>query len=123
LDCDVSDACGLGPPYHGWKAAVPGRAVAMPNEPEDGTFKDKIQARAYPCREVNGVVWTYMGPRRVPPPFPTFEVNTLAPEYVYPPLLMLEDCNWVQALEGDIDSSHIDFVHAKLPNSTQRGTL
>jgi hypothetical protein len=95
----------------------------MPNEPEESTFKDKIRARAYPCREVNGAIWTYMGPREVPPPFPTFEVNTLAPEYVYPPLLMLEECNWVQALEGDIDSSHIDFVHAKLPDSTQRGTL
>ena len=62
-------------------------------------------------------------PRQTAPPFPTFEINTLAPEHVYPPLLMLEECNWVQALEGDIDSSHIDFVHAKLPHSTQRGTV
>ena len=37
---------------------------------------------------------------------------------------MLEECNWVQALEGDIDSSHIDYVHAKLrPDSKQRGTF
>ena len=27
---------------------------------------------------------------------------------------MLEECNWVQGLEGDIDSSHIDWVHARL---------
>ena len=38
--------------------------------------------------------------------------------------MMLEECNWVQALEGDIDSSHIDFVHAKRrPESKQRGTF
>src|SRR5262250_2620728 len=74
-----NEECGLRCPYHGWKYDVAGRCVDMPNEPEDSTFKDKIQARAYPCREVNGVVWTYMGARRVPPPFPTFEVNTLAP--------------------------------------------
>jgi phenylpropionate dioxygenase-like ring-hydroxylating dioxygenase large terminal subunit len=38
--------------------------------------------------------------------------------------MMLEECNWVQALEGDIDSSHIDFVHAKRSGeSKQRGTF
>jgi len=118
-----NEECGLRCPYHGWKYDVSGRCVDMPNEPEESAFREKIQARAYPCREVNGAIWTYMGPRKAPPPFPTFEINTLAPEYVYPPLLMLEECNWVQALEGDIDSSHIDFVHAKLPDSKQRGTL
>ena len=118
-----NEECGLRCAYHGWKFDVSGRCVDMPNEPEESTFKDKVRARAYPCHEVNGTIWTYMGARRTPPPFPTFEINTLAPEYVYPPLLMLEECNWVQALEGDIDSSHIDFVHAKLPHSKQRGTV
>ena len=66
-----------------------------------------------PCRDVNGVIWTYMGPRETPPALPAFEINTLPAAQVYPPLMMLEECNWVQALEGDIDSSHIDFVHAK----------
>jgi phthalate 4,5-dioxygenase oxygenase subunit len=43
---------------------------------------------------------------------------------VYPPRMMLEECNWVQALEGDIDSSHIDFVHARLhEDSKARGTF
>jgi phenylpropionate dioxygenase-like ring-hydroxylating dioxygenase large terminal subunit len=95
----------------------------MPSEPEDSTFKDKVRARAHPCREVNGVLWTYIGPREAPPAFPPFEVNTLPAEQVYPPVLMLEECNWVQALEGDIDSSHIDFVHAKRrADSRARGT-
>src|SRR5258705_611064 len=65
-----------------------------------------------------------MGPRETPPPFPAFEINTLPAAQVYPPLMMLEECNWVQALEGDIDSSHIDFVHAKrAPDTNQRGTF
>jgi phthalate 4,5-dioxygenase len=64
-----------------------------------------------------------MGARSTPPPFPTFEINTLPAEQVYPPLMMLEECNWMQALEGDIDSSHIDWVHAKLrADGAQRGT-
>src|SRR5712691_7103296 len=83
----------------------------------------EVRARAYPCRDVNGVIWTCMGPGETAPPLPAFEINTLPAEQVYPPLMMLEECNWVQALEGDIDSSHIDFVHAKrTPESKQRGT-
>jgi nitrite reductase/ring-hydroxylating ferredoxin subunit len=118
-----NEECGLRCAYHGWKFDVSGRCVDMPNEPQGSTFKDKVRARAYPCRDVNGVIWTYMGAREAPPPLPAFEINTLPAEQVYPPIMMLEECNWVQALEGDIDSSHIDFVHAKLrPDSPQRGT-
>jgi len=118
-----NEECGLRCAYHGWKWDVTGRCVDMPNEPEDSTFKDKVRARAYPCRDVNGVIWVYMGPRQAPPPLPAFEINTLAAEQVYPPLMMLEECNWMQALEGDIDSSHIDFVHAKLSaDGKRRGT-
>ncbi len=119
-----NEDCGIRCVYHGWKFDVSGRCVDMPNEPAESTFKDKVRARAYPCRDVNGVLWTYMGPRAQAPTLPAFEVNTLPPDHVYPPLMMLEECNWVQALEGDIDSSHIDYVHAKLrPDSKQRGTF
>ncbi|HEV8440440.1 MAG TPA: Rieske 2Fe-2S domain-containing protein [Methylomirabilota bacterium] len=118
-----NEECGLRCSYHGWKYDVTGRCVDMPSEPEESNFKDKIRARAYPCRDVNGVIWTYLGPRELPPPLPAFEVNTLPADHVYPPLMMLEECNWVQALEGDIDSSHIDWVHAKRsPDSERRGT-
>ena len=118
-----NEACGLRCVYHGWKLDVTGRCVDMPSEPAESGYKDKVRARAYPCRDVNGVIWTYMGPRTTPPPFPPLEINTLPAEQVYPPIMMLEECNWVQALEGDIDSSHIDWVHGKVrPDSKQRGT-
>src|SRR5579883_1568607 len=118
-----NEECGLRCPYHGWKFDVAGRCVDMPNEPEESDFKYKVRAVSYPCRDVNGVLWTYMGPRNPAPPLPNFEVNTLPADHVATPLLMLEECNWVQALEGDIDSSHIDFVHARLhEESKARGT-
>jgi nitrite reductase/ring-hydroxylating ferredoxin subunit len=118
-----NEDCGLRCVYHGWKFDAAGRCVDMPSEPVESNFKDKVRARAYPCRDVNGVLWTYMGPRAVPPPFPPFEINTLPADHVYPPIMMMEECNWVQALEGDIDSSHIDWVHGKVrPDSKQRGT-
>jgi phthalate 4,5-dioxygenase len=118
-----NEECGLRCAYHGWKFDVTGRCVDMPSEPEESTFKDKVRARAYPCRDVNGVIWVYLGGRETPPPLPAFEINTLPAEQVYPPLMMLEECNWMQALEGDIDSAHIDWVHGKLrPDGAQRGT-
>jgi phenylpropionate dioxygenase-like ring-hydroxylating dioxygenase large terminal subunit len=118
-----NEDCGLRCVYHGWKFDAAGRCVDMPSEPVESNFKDKVRARAYPCRDVNGVLWTYMGPRAVPPPFPPFEINTLPADHVYPPIMMMEECNWVQALEGDIDSSHIDWVHARRrPDVALRGT-
>jgi phthalate 4,5-dioxygenase oxygenase subunit len=118
-----NEGCGLRCVYHGWKFDTTGRCVDMPSEPAESAFRDKVRARAYPCHEVNGVVWAYLGPRPVPPPFPPFEVTTVAADHAYPPIMMMEECNWVQALEGDIDSSHIDWVHAKRrPDVEQRGT-
>ena len=108
-----NEECGLRCVYHAWKFDATGRCVDMPSEPKESAFKDKVRARAYPCRDVNGVLWTYLGPRAAAPPFPPFEVTTLPAEQVYPPIMMMEECNWVQALEGDIDSSHIDWVHAR----------
>src|SRR5262247_2937013 len=118
-----NEECGIRCVYHGWKFDVTGRCVDMPSEPAESSFKDKVRARAYPCRDVNGVLWTYMGPRTSPPTFPPLEINTLPVEQAYPPIMMMEECNWVQALEGDIDSSHIDWVHARRrPDVTLRGT-
>src|SRR5579862_2201384 len=105
-----NEECGLRCVYHGWKFDVTGRCVDMPNEPPESNFKDKVRATAYPCRERGGVVWAYMGPREEPPALPDLEPNMLAEEesYIGP---IFQDCNWLQALEGDIDTSHVSFLH------------
>jgi phenylpropionate dioxygenase-like ring-hydroxylating dioxygenase large terminal subunit len=100
--------------YHGWKFDVSGACVDMPSEPAESNFKSKVKARAYPTRDVNHMVWVYMGPREVPPPFPAFEINTLPPENVMPPSIMMEEANWLQNLEGDTDSNHLDYLHSRL---------
>ena len=109
-----NEECGLRCNYHGWKFDVTGACLDMPNEPTESNFKDKVRAIAYPVRDVNGMLWAYMGPRETPPPFPAFEINTLPAENVFPPHIMVEECNWVQGLEGDLDSSHVFFIHGRL---------
>ncbi len=96
--------------YHGWKYDVEGRCVEMPSEPPESNFNHKVRVTAYPCRERNGVVWAYMGPRQEPPPRPDLEPNML-PEEQGAVWTAARECNWVQALEGDIDTSHLGFLH------------
>jgi phthalate 4,5-dioxygenase len=102
--------CGLRCVYHGWKFDVTGRCVDMPSEPPDSNFRDKVRAPAYPCQERGGVVWAYMGPRENPPPLPDLEATQLPAEQTNA-IAIARDCNWLQGLEGDIDTGHIGFLH------------
>ncbi|MFZ9298609.1 MAG: Rieske 2Fe-2S domain-containing protein [Hylemonella sp.] len=96
--------------YHGWKFDVTGRCVDMPSVPPEQDFKDKVHARAYRTAERAGVFWVYMGDRPQAPPLPDVEA-TLMPEDAVDVSFMRRDCNWIQALEGDIDTSHFGFLH------------
>ena len=97
--------------YHGWKFDVEGNCVEMPNVPPAQDFKDKVKARAFKTTERNGIVWVYMGPRQSsPPPLPMIEA-TLLTEGEVEISFMQRSCNWLQALEGDIDTSHFGFLH------------
>jgi phthalate 4,5-dioxygenase len=109
-----NEEAGLRCVYHGWKFDVEGNCVDMPSEPAESNFKSKVKIRAYPARDVNHMVWIYMGPRVTPPPFPEFEILGLPPEQVNVPNIMMEEANWFQNLEGDIDSVHIDYLHGRL---------
>jgi nitrite reductase/ring-hydroxylating ferredoxin subunit len=109
-----NEEAGLRCVYHGWKFDVEGTCVDMPSEPAESNFKRKVRIRAYPARDVNHMVWVYMGSRTEPPPFPEFEINTLPPENVLPPAIMMEEANWLQNLEGDLDSNHLDYLHSRL---------
>ncbi len=94
--------------YHGWKFDTAGNCIDMPNEPAESNFKNKVKAVAYPCVERNGVVWTYMGPRTTPPPLPDIEANMQADSVARATQLQ---CNWLQIMEGDIDTVHASILH------------
>src|SRR5579871_5229401 len=108
-----NEECGLRCVYHGWKFDVTGQCVDMPNEPAESNFKSKIKTVAYPCQERGGVVWVYMGPDSPAPPLPDHEWATLPEEHRWMSK-RVQDSNWLQALEGEIDQSHVSFVHSTL---------
>jgi phenylpropionate dioxygenase-like ring-hydroxylating dioxygenase large terminal subunit len=110
--------------YHGWKYDCEGACVDMPNEPAESTFKSKIRATAYPCVERNDVVWAFMGSRPAPPPLPDLEPNML-PRGEFAVDKVLRECSWFQALEGDIDTGHLSFLHlgAVRPEQTRPGSF
>ena len=88
--------------YHGWKFDVQGRCVDMPNEPPESNFKDKVRQKAYPCVERGDALWAYMGPRETPPALPELEWSLVPAAQVYL-ALRVEECNWTQVMEGEID--------------------
>jgi nitrite reductase/ring-hydroxylating ferredoxin subunit len=105
-----NEECGLRCVYHGWKFDVDGTCVDMPSEPPDSLFKTKVTIAAYPTWEGGGMIWAYLGPREAMPPPPDYEV-TRAPSTHYFVSKTFEECNWLQALEGGIDTSHSSFAH------------
>jgi phthalate 4,5-dioxygenase oxygenase subunit len=96
--------------YHGWKFDVDGNCVDMPNVAPNEDFKHKIRARAYKATERNGLIWVYMGERAEAPPLPELD-PLLLPEDEAQIMFCQRECSWLQAIEGDIDTSHVGFLH------------
>jgi phthalate 4,5-dioxygenase len=109
--------------FHGWKFDVSGKAVDIPTEPEENraAFAERVPLKHYPAREAGGMVWIYMGKRKTPPKFYDFEFH-------FPPAEALLRCaivngNWLQGLEGQLDSAHLNFLHSSsVPRSPSGGT-
>lgn len=101
--------------YHGWKYDVTGQCVEVPSEPENG-FCNRIKLTSYPLIARGGILWTYMGPSDKQPPLPEYEIALVTPEQRFVSK-RLEECNWLQALEGGIDSSHVSFLHRATLNT------
>ena len=93
--------------YHGWKFDVSGQCLDMPAESD---FRSKVAARAYPTTEKAGVVWTYMGPPERQPPVPDLEWMRAPAGYCWISRTH-QSCNYLQAMEGGLDTSHSSFLH------------
>jgi phthalate 4,5-dioxygenase len=122
-----NEECGLRCLYHGWKFDVTGKVLDMPVEIDADGVIDRMRAVAYPVRESGGIVWAYMGPAGAEPPPLDFEFAKFPASHIVHVKARLE-CNWVQCLEGVIDSAHTNYLHgdtfkpaAGFLSSTYRG--
>ena len=105
-----NEECGLRCIYHGWKYDVDGNVLETPAEPRDSQLRHKVHHKAYPCHEAAGVVFAFLGPKDKLPLFPNYPWLSVPRDHVIVTKFFL-DCNYLQALEGDCDTSHTTFLH------------
>ena len=110
-----NEECGLRCIYHGWKYDVEGNVIDTPAEPAGSDFRKKLRHTAYPTHEANGIIYAYLGPRELIPLFPNYEWTQVPLEFTYVTKNLLE-CNYLQGLEGECDSSHLSFLHRSFTN-------
>lgn len=99
--------------FHGWKFDAEGRCVDQPNLLPQQRSLDRVRAKAYRVTEKAGVVWAYMGRRALPPPMPDFPALAMPRERLSV-WSEQRECNYLQCLEGEIDTSHAGFLHMGL---------
>mgnify|MGYP001976420670 FL=1 len=104
---------GLRCAYHGWKFDTEGHCVDMMSEPEDSNFANKVETTAYPTQEGGGFVWAYMGPLELKPPMPDLEYLKV-PENQRSTRKVQYESNFVQVIEGEIDTVHASILHSRL---------
>ena len=117
MEFGIPDARGLRCAYHGWLFDAKGRCLEQPFEDrtlDHNAYKDKVAIKAYPVRELGGLVFAYLGPEPVP----------LVPRW---DILVRDDldkvveihrlpCSWLQCMENAADPVHFEFLHAAFGN-------
>jgi phthalate 4,5-dioxygenase len=102
-----NEECGIRCSYHGWKYDIHGRCTELPSAPQIG---EKVRIKAYPCIERGDIVWAYMGPPDARPDPPALEWCLVPPANRYVSK-RLQQCGYLQAMEGGIDTTHASWVH------------
>jgi phthalate 4,5-dioxygenase len=73
-------------------------------------MKAGVTIKAYPTVERGGMVWTYLGPPDERPPEPDYEW-TRVPATHRSVSKSYQACNYLQGLEGGLDTAHVTFLH------------
>ena len=60
--------------------------------------------------ELGDVIWIHMGPSERKPPLPAFEWTKVPHPHRFVSK-RTQECNYLQAMEGGIDSAHVSFLH------------
>jgi nitrite reductase/ring-hydroxylating ferredoxin subunit len=99
--------------FHGWKIDPTGKVLETPCEAADRreAFAASVRARSYPVREAGKLVWTYIGDRKEPPPFPHFDFMDLPDDRIEVRRAIVP-YSWLQGMEAHLDSAHLGILHS-----------
>ncbi|HEV7664728.1 MAG TPA: Rieske 2Fe-2S domain-containing protein [Chloroflexota bacterium] len=117
-----NEEAGLRCVYHGWKFSRDGICRDMPNEPAESDFRSRVRAVSYPVEAHGDVLWAYLGPETAEE-----RPNPPALEWTHVPAShrlvtkRIQVCNFLQNVEGEVDSSHVSFLHSKSPTAASAG--
>lgn len=106
------EAHGLRCNYHGWLVGETGACLAIPYDDlaEPGSrLREEVRTKAYPVREVAGLLFAYMGPQPVPA-LPVWEPLTWRNGFREVVLHEIP-CNWFQCQENSCDPVHFEWMH------------
>lgn len=104
--------------YHGWVFDIHGKCLEQPAEPAKSRYREQVKHCAYPVQEKGGLIFAYLGPGE-PPLLPDYP-HLVAPEGHRMASKVHQRCNWLQALEGSLDPSHVSFLHRFMTPSAKR---
>ncbi|MEL1251167.1 aromatic ring-hydroxylating dioxygenase subunit alpha [Aurantiacibacter gilvus] len=105
------EACGLRCSYHGWLFDRDGSILEQPwEETVNPNRREPVRIKAYPVREMAGLIWAYLGQGQ-PPELPCWEPFTWKNGFVQV-VISHVPCNWLQAQENSIDPIHFEWMHA-----------
>jgi phthalate 4,5-dioxygenase oxygenase subunit len=95
--------------YHGWKVDAAGCVVDCPTQTvRPQQFAAGVPVVHFPVHEAGGLAWVWMG-AAAPPPFPALP---FADDDLYRYWCVSRvPCNWLQGLEGSVDSVHVAMLH------------
>ena len=109
-----NEDCALRCIFHGWKFDVSGKVVDIPSEGErTPEYAARIKLNHYPIFEGGGLLWVFLGERDasgalpLKPPLPFVDLpkeNVWISRSIAP-------SNWLQGVEGTIDSVHVGTLH------------
>jgi nitrite reductase/ring-hydroxylating ferredoxin subunit len=98
--------------YHGRVFDVDGTVLEMPGERAAERLCKQFRQGAYPVHVFAGIVFAYMGPLELKPPFPLYDKYSLpGMRLVHGPRIPFA-CNWVQVKENAMDPAHTAILHA-----------
>jgi phthalate 4,5-dioxygenase oxygenase subunit len=106
-----NEDCALRCIFHAWKIDVSGKVVEVPTQatrPEE--FAARVRVNHYRTHEGGGIVWVWLGNQAAVPKFPELPFTILPENQVWMTITMA-NCNWLQGMEGTIDSAHVGTLH------------